>query len=869
MTSRALWLFITIALASSVLAQQRPQQDLKLSPLVTKLINDPIATEDQKRQLMIFHGQWDKIEPLTPAESAELALGRFDLHNDIFKRDDTPALARAQAALWRGEPELTVKLLENDESMRATLVRAEALDQLGRLADAVKLLQPLRDKLELETMTNASELVAATEAFITLARLEGRPAQDYHLAMRMLAKARQDIDRLYWPALIAESKLLAEKHNGPEARKALLDALRLNLSNGEAWYMMGSMASATFNFEIAGKSLEKLRSINKEHLLADMLEVRLALQQKDYPTAQKVLDKSLKRYPKQRELLALQAATYALKHDAEALQKSLDAFEKLAPNSPLPYHEAGGYLSYARQYDDSAKMLREAIKRRPSWPAPRVELGLMLMQDGDEKAAFTELKRAVELDPFNVRAGNQLQLVEALLGYEVIRTEHFIIKYKKGIDAVLARDMADQMEEMYDDVTEAFEHKPKNMSLMEIMPNADWFAVRITGIPDIWTIAACTGDVVAMTPPREGKKQKGFYDWYRVIKHEYTHTVTLDQTANRIPHWFTEACAVSQEPGGRDYNTCKQLAAALHGKKLFKLETINWGFIRPKRPGDRGLAYAQAHWMLEYLETTYGKKAKVDLLRAYHDGVGEIEGIKKIIGLDSQQFMTKFLAWANEQVTSWGLGKPPEDKEVAAVLKAGSATKEQLDGLLKRHPNHPDLLLLAAQFSVRNDKPDVARAAIEKYAIARPVDPWSDRAFVQIAIRTNDLENAMPSMAELDRKALKTGKWGHQLAQMHRASGQLDKADYFAKRALHREPYNAKYRELAATIAMQRGNLKRALYHLEAMPLLEPTHAIHHIRLAAIYKKVGRDQDAHDAATAAKKINPEAKVDRFLLPDKK
>ena len=75
-----------------------------------------------------------------------------------------------------------------------------------------------------------------------------------------------------------------------------------------------------------------------------------------------------------------------------------------------------------------------------------------------------------------------------------------------------------------------------------------------------------------IVPPRDGPGQRGTFDWSRAVGHEYVHTVTLDQTDNRVQHWFTEACAVSQEPGGREYETCQLLATALNAAKLFDLK---------------------------------------------------------------------------------------------------------------------------------------------------------------------------------------------------------------------------------------------------------------------------------------------------------
>jgi len=62
-----------------------------------------------------------------------------------------------------------------------------------------------------------------------------------------------------------------------------------------------------------------------------------------------------------------------------------------------------------------------------------------LMQSGDEANAEGVLQVAAKLDPFNRRAANQLKLVQQLLGYATVRTEHFIVKYKPGIDQVLER----------------------------------------------------------------------------------------------------------------------------------------------------------------------------------------------------------------------------------------------------------------------------------------------------------------------------------------------------------------------------------------------------------------------------------------------
>ena len=142
------------------------------------------------------------------------------------------------------------------------------------------------------------------------------------------------------------------------------------------------------------------------------------------------------------------------------------------------------------------------------------------------------------------------------------------------------------------------------------MPDHKFFSVRITGMPRIHTVAACTGPLIAIEVPREGPPEKhmGLFDWLKVLRHEYTHTITLSQTKNRIPHWLTEAAAVSMEDVPRKYERARELAKRWQQDDLFDLDEINWAFIRPRRPGDRSFAYAQGHWMVEYMNERFRRQ---------------------------------------------------------------------------------------------------------------------------------------------------------------------------------------------------------------------------------------------------------------------
>lgn len=845
---------------ASAVSEPPPTEQIKLAPIVQRVLKDPLTTETQRISLQIFHGQWDALPPtdeLPLPERANLALLQYDLTNPLFEDVDTPALLRARAAILRGSPQTALEVLADDARVQAVWLRGQAYQQLGQAEAAAAALRPLRERLQQgDPITDAAELTAAARALVLLAQLEGRPARDYQLAMNLLGKARDQLDPLYWPARLAEAQLLFEKDNPSEAGEALLETLALNPQASEAWYLLGKMTASGFDFDRAGAALEKLRAINSEHILADLLEVRIRLIQRDADSALNVIQPAMQRYPSNRELAALYVAVEALRFDDQATRDAREAFERLAPGSPLAAFEAGQYLSLARQYDAAEAMLRQAIARQPNWPSAHVELGLLLMQAGQDEAARAALAQAVRLDPFNRQAGNQLKLVEQLLGYAIIETDHFLIRYKPGIDEVLARDMPGELERIYADITSVFEHQPAAKTQIDIMPDEQWFGVRITGMPDIWTIAASTGDVISLTPPRSGPNQRGPFDWANVIRHEYVHTVTLSKTRNRLPHWFTEACAVWQEYVARDYQTCQLLSWALNNDKLFALDQINWGFIRPKTPRDRPLAYAQANWMLQYITLTHGHAAINRLLHLYAQGISDTQALQQVTGRDAQQFMSEFKTWAAEQVQSWGLDARPASPQLQALLagSAEQASDDDLQALLESDGQHPELLRLIAQRAAMSDDLHAARLAVLRYSKARPTDPWAPKNLAQIALRAGKPDEAIAALEQLDRQEVYLGDWAYQLAQLHRSAGQLDAAASAIVRALRREPYNATYRELAATIELQRGRMLEALPHLQAMPLLEPGRAIHQKRLAAIYTRLHRPDEAAAAAERAREL---------------
>jgi len=903
----AIWL-VTLGLLVAAEPAQRPNDGGGMMPdagqtvekaksLVDRLLADDYTGEAEKQRLRVVHGRWDELgqeSELPPALRARLALLRFDLDAPILAEEAAPARLCARAALYRGEPGRVLKLLKAEDGPVARLLVARARQQTGEAGDAVAALKPLREELQAQAIEDAAKLTAAARGLALLARLEGRPAADYHLVMDLLARARQDLDPLYWPAHLAEAELLMRKDNRQEAGEALQRALELNPRASRAWHLVGRLAAERYDFDRAEEAVDRLAAIHEDHLLKHQLQSHIALMQRDAPGARRALEPALERYPSQRRLLALKAASAGLAYDQQTLQATLGRFDELAPGAPQAYATAGRFLSMVRQYEQAEALLEKAVSRSPNWAEPQVELGLLRMQMGELQAAREALQRGTALDPFNRQASNQLALVQDLLSYQTLETEHFVIRYRDGVDQVLARDMAKRLEGIYERVTEAFQHEPAKKTQVDLLANEQQFAVRITGMPDIWTIAASTGPVVALTPPKSGAHQGGAFDWVNVIRHEFVHTVNLSQTRARLPHWFAEGAAVLHERNVRDYEDCQLLAWAVHHDELFPLEQINWGFVRPESQRDRPLAYAQAAWTLQYLQQREGDEVILELLNRYSKGAENVEALEAVSGESAEAFFEGFKAWAKKQVRAWGLGQRETPPRVKALL-TGEADPEgeaELQSLLSEHPEHPDLARYVAKRRMEAlnlsgedaqageleangqgntngegagaDNVAAAREAVRRYAELRPVDPWADRALARLALHTDRVDEAIERLHRVDDRAGQHGGWAHQLAQLHRRRGEFEAGFEAAGRALEREPYNATYRELAATLALQNGDREAALHHLQALPLLEPERAQHHVRLAALCWRMDRREEAARHAKAAKELDANAPVERYL-----
>ncbi len=819
---------------------RRPMEPPDSSPAVLEAIAAPFLTPEEAKNLRVFHGTATPADLDTPARRTAWALTRGTYLDPAFDATDAPPLDRAEALLNRGDIAAALALIEQDGSMRAVRLRVTGYALLGRPEMAVASVEPALILIRAGTSDSAGDIAHAARAaaIVTRWRAEpGEPGAQHKAIMAALKRAREQVDRLHWPVMLAEAEILYEKDNSAQAQEALQQVLALNPACAEAWALLGRMATDAFDMNSVESIATRLELLagsltdpSAEALadaadapapaapspLAASIRIRAMLRQNDPDLAASLSDGARRAYPLNRDLLALEAAIEALRFDPAALEEKLKAFTQQSPGSAQALYEAGKALAEARQYAPAADLLRRAAGRQPYWSKPLTDLGLLFVQSGQDDEAGEALLAATALDPFNVRADNSLKLITEMRSYRRVESDHFIVRFKGveaggaganakdggggggggAADALLAREMLPVLEENFRRVTGnpdqtpgGLDFAPEGKTLIDLMPNHRWFAVRIAGMPKIHTIAAATGPIIAMEAPRDGPSHSGTYDWPRVLRHEYTHTVGLARTGNRLPHWFTEAQSVFLEQSPRDFATCQLLARTFEKDELFDFVAINQAFVRPRKPSDRQLAYAQGHWMYEFLVETFGARSPLTLMDLYAKGVREEEAYQRVLNISRDEFMARFKPWAEKQLIAWGMRPPagmptmkslveaamavaggdskdlPADKgeaEVAAAVPTGDkpATGEQpgqpdnpeaaeapvaarqaevtpaiMDRWLADHPNHPDVLELAVRraLSANANTPTLDMVPLlERYAAARPVDPLPHKTLARL-----------------------------------------------------------------------------------------------------------------------------------------
>ncbi len=778
------------------------KKDEKLAPFAAMGIAETYRMSgDYEKALKLL----DDAKAAWPKEPALLA-ARADMLYELGRWDDAEADADAAIAI-------------QEYQLRARYTKARLLRERGKISEADTMFRSVvryytKRSNDDDDISDAEELWYVAQCGAENARWHNLPKQFSFILNEIISDALKS-EKIYWPAEQLAGTMLLEKYNRPDAIDAFDKALKINPKATDPLVGKGQAAMVKFDLKEAESFADQALKQNPNHPGALRLKADILIFAGDFPDAEKLLVQAQKVNPRDSATLGRLAGIYALtnrKPAMEVLAKEVEAFDA-KPGSF--YSELASVLDERKQYTAAEGYYKKAAELRPNLASPRTGLGMLQLRLGNETEGRKLLDAAFKLDPFNVRVSNSRKVLDHLEKYETIATKHYDLRFDPKTDQVLANFLAEFLEETHEELKTQFGgYEPPGRVLIEVFNSHDMFSGRTVGLPDLHTIGACTGKVIAMASPRAKGVNKPF-NWGRVMRHELTHIFNLAQTDFQCPHWLTEGLAVRNENMSRPFLWSQILRDRMANNNLLNLDTILLGFVRPRSQEEWTLAYCQSQLYVDYLIQAHGIAAVGKMLEAYKSGTDTGTILKNTLGVEKAAFEAGYRKYLDDVMKSIqatpaksetekamtydelvaAVEKMPDDLNLKARLAEGhirrnkpAEAKKLTDDVLEKQANHPLASTVRAKLLLRAGDDDGAKSTLEKALKANPNDAKLLLQVGRMHLEAKDYSAAAKLFEQGRKQAPLDGDWLGQLARLYKLTKENDKLIPVLKEWIAQDP---------------------------------------------------------------------------------
>lgn len=911
-----------VLLAPAVAQDKKPQADEKQP---AKAVS-PLEVARQHLQ----HGRYDEAaegyEGLLKADSknaaALIGLSRALVANgdeatavarlDAFLKAQPKAVdvsvRRAELMFDRGEFEAAEKVADQvieseTEHLAARLLKARCLVERGQIKEAADAFRWFVRYYNKKQPEDAESLLLIGEGSAVYARWNG-VADIFTFIVNTLCPDALKADEHAWQAHYMSGSLLLEKYNRAQGLPDLNKALAINPQSVEVLTALGWAALDRHELEKAEKYSQQALEAREMSVLALQLKADLQLMNGAVSDALATIEKAVEINAKDQGTLARVAACYYLidsklagpdkANDVDQrLSELLDKLDDVAAvklkepsrleqllldlgkRNPRPGRFLVTFaeqLAARRKFGIAEKSYQRAIALMPQLPEAKTGLGMLYMQTGRTDKAKETLDAAFKADPYHVRVSNMRKVLGVLGGYEVITTDHFVIRVDSKADAILAEYMAEYLEECYAELTKLYGYEPPTRTTFEIYHDSkglsahEWFSARMVGLPWIQTIGASTGMMVALASPTAVKKP---FNWARVLKHEFVHIVTLQQTGFNIPHWFTEALAVTSEGLERTAVWNRLLLERVPQGKLWKLDELNHIFARPETPENWQFAYCQSRLYAQFMIEKHGPETIAKLLDAYRRNLATNDAIKEVFKQTPDEFHQQYVEFVTAQVEAMSGIKPTRDRTLSELEKDFEAAMDDAtkvaayaDGLLKANrredardmaekaanlnPKEPLAAVVLAELELLGKDTKTATSLLEAVFDDAKPHPRVLGLLGKLCLQEGRFEDAS-HLFELGREKFGGGKfhftetdeWSKGLVAAYVKLKQDDKLQELLESMARLDGDDPTVRKKLASMALEAGDWKAAQrWATEAVQIDVKDVAVHEM-LAQAYEKLG------------------------------
>ncbi len=695
-------LFLLLTFSTSALAQNTPWTDVYFETFNKQGI-DALRGLVQQRE-----------DAYSLVYRTKLALIDADLRlaETLGKRAFTEAKKneiRALAAIYYSRAlHENQKPEKAEEVLRAVLSQApkqhEVRLELGQLlidkgskSEGEVVLNVLAGFFNKKLIKNARDLTAVSKAMLLT-----KSYKDANYAMERAI----DKDPKYVDGLVHWGYLFLEKYNRGDALNAFNEALSANPSSVAAMIGVARTELELGNdYPKVREILAKAQKLSPQDVDLHLVFADIAIKDTDCTEARRQTKIILKTRPLNLEALTINASCSYLDDDIEGFEKQIESILKINSRYAQLFTVAATYGVRVHRYKEGVALHLRALKIDPENAAALLGIGIGLSRTGDEKGAHDMLKRAFEVDPYNVRVFNMLELYEKELdNYQIKTFPRFELRSKKSesaaIDAVIAPLVKASMKTY--DASYAF--KPEKFLSVEIFPEPTVFGVRSVGLPNISPQGVCFGNTVVARSPSDGN-----FNWAQVIWHEMAHVYHIQLSKNRVPRWFTEGLAEYEtnikDRGWARYHD-RELSKALKSGELRGVLNLSKGFTHARSFGEVLRSYHQASLVIHFIAETYGYKKLPEMLRAWGEKKRTVEVLKTVLNLDAAAFDIEFKAWLGQRYFKFG--------SQFSVDLDSLPTAVELTELLSHSPNDAILWAKLSIAKLRAGDGKGADSAIEK-----------------------------------------------------------------------------------------------------------------------------------------------------------
>jgi tetratricopeptide (TPR) repeat protein len=691
------------------------------------------------------------------------------------------------------------------------LALGEALIASGRRGDADDPLHRIVDDYNADRITSTD---AVGLALLGRAAYLLRSPKDANKALNESENANASlVDGLVWHAQLyretydpghAEETLNAARKVAPHRPDVAIELARVKLDQ-------------TLDFDAADKLTREALAVNPHFAPAFAVRASVALRDGDLEAAEKNVALGLAENPSDLELLTLHATARFLADDKAGFEAAKAAVFAKNPQYSTFYDIVSDFAEWEHRYTDIVAMMKEAVKLDPRDAKAQAQLGLTEMRDGDEQGGLAALDKAWSLDHFNVRVYNTLDLYEKTIApkYDLTTSPVFNVRYPKDEEPVLSRYLPRLLGEAWGSMKARYGFTPETPVQVELYSNREQFSVRTSGLPNIGIEGVCFGHVLAAMSPKSEP-----FNWGNVVWHELGHVFAIQLSKSHVPRWFTEGLSeyetIVRRPEWRR-ELDPQLYQALTAGRIPSAVQMNRAFTHATDGEDMTIAYYASSQMLVFTAETFGMPRIVRALTLWGEGKRTADVIREAFGVPPEEYDARYRAWQKVKLARYDgqfmvNERPPPESEAEAqananpknaklratlalsLLHARKAERASaaVDQALALDPKEPTALFLAATLALHK-KEDVtaflrmktmADAHVDGYAVEMLRAEIADRKKDQAGL-VKALEAATtfdPTQADPLKKLLALAEEAKDVARITSLLGRLALLDQHDRR---------------------------------------------------------------------------------------